>query len=412
MRSNYKTLGNYIKETNERNKELKDLVLLGVSIEKKFIPSIANTIGTNMSTYKIVKRNQFAYGPVTSRNSDKISIALLDSYDEILISQSYRSFKIIDENELMPEYLMMWFTRPEFDRYARFMSHGSTRETYDWNEMCNTRLPIPSIEKQSEIVRKHKILQEKISLNNTIIEKMEELAQTIYKQWFVDFDFPDEDGNLYKSSNGSMVFNKELNKEIPKKWKVSKLSSFCDITSSRRVFEAEYKAEGVPFYRGGEIVQKKQGIPIKNNIYISEERYEEIIKKTGKPNKGDILLTAVGSLGVSYLVSDEKFYFKDGNLIWFKNFNDPYNNSYIYDYFQSVDFKNMITEITIGSTQNAITIKSLSEQNIIEPPKDILKMYKKISITFSNYIQSHKDINIKTVDLIEVLLTRLPGLVK
>src|SRR6056297_528817 len=105
MRSNYKKLGPYIREVNERNTDLEVDLLLGVSIEKKFIPSIANTVGTDMSRYKIVRRNQFAYGPVTSRNGDKISIALLEDQEAALISQSYKAFEVIDHEELMPEYL-------------------------------------------------------------------------------------------------------------------------------------------------------------------------------------------------------------------------------------------------------------------------------------------------------------------
>ena len=128
----YQRLGNYIKEVNVRNRELKVTNLLGVSISKEFMPSIANTIGTDMSTYKIVERGQFAYGPVTSRNGDKVSIALLDAYDDAIISQAYTVFEVIDQELLLPEYLMMWFRRPEFDRYARFHSHGSAREIFDW----------------------------------------------------------------------------------------------------------------------------------------------------------------------------------------------------------------------------------------------------------------------------------------
>ena len=222
MRSNYKQLGNYIREVNIRNSSLKVELLLGVSIQKKFIPSIANTIGTDMSTYKIVKKNQFAYGPVTSRNGDKISIALLED-EQAIISQAYRSFEVKDKNELLPEYLMMWFKRPEFDRYARFMSHGSTREVFDWNEMCETKLPIPHIDKQREIVKEYNVLVNRINLNSQLIQKLEETAQTIYKQWFVDFEFPNENGKPYKSNGGEMVFNEELEKDIPKSWEYEKI---------------------------------------------------------------------------------------------------------------------------------------------------------------------------------------------
>jgi len=194
MKSNYKPLGKYIQPVIGRNNDLGDLPLMGLSIQKKFIPSIANTIGTDMSTYRIIEKNQFAYGPVTSRNGDKITIALFNDYEKALISQAYIPFEIKDFNELDPEYLMMWFRRPEFDRYARFKSHGSAREIFDWEEMCNTLLPIPTITKQREIVKEYNVIQNRITLNQQLIQKLEETAQAIYKQWFVEFEFPDENG--------------------------------------------------------------------------------------------------------------------------------------------------------------------------------------------------------------------------
>jgi type I restriction enzyme S subunit len=159
---------------------------MGLSIQKKFIPSIANTIGTDMSTYRIIERNQFAYGPVTSRNGDKITIALFNDYEKALISQAYTPFEVKDSSELDPEYLMMWFRRPEFDRYARFKSHGSAREIFDWDEMCNTLLPIPHIDKQREIVKEYNVIPNRIALNQQLIQKLEETAQAIYREWFVE----------------------------------------------------------------------------------------------------------------------------------------------------------------------------------------------------------------------------------
>lgn len=139
----YQRLGDYIREVDVRNKDLKVTTLLGVSISKEFMPSIANTIGTDMSSYKIVEQDQFAYGPVTSRNGEKVSIALYRGTEQAIISQAYSVFEIIDTRQLLPEYLMMWFRRPEFDRYARFKSHGSAREVFSWEEMCDVCLPIP-----------------------------------------------------------------------------------------------------------------------------------------------------------------------------------------------------------------------------------------------------------------------------
>ena len=178
-----------------------------------------------MSTYKLIKKNQFAYGPVTSRNGDKISIALLEKYDAAMVSRAYTVFEVIDESELLPKYLMMWFRRPEFDRYARFMSHGSAREIFSWTEMCETLLPIPSIEKQLEIVREYNTIQNRIALNNQFISNVEETAQAIYKQWFMNFEFPDENGKPYKSNGGKMVWCEELEKEIPVGWRLGTLEN-------------------------------------------------------------------------------------------------------------------------------------------------------------------------------------------
>ena len=185
-KAEYKRLGDYIREVNVRNRDLKVTNLLGVSISKEFMPSIANTIGTDMSAYKIVEKGQFAYGPVTSRNGDKVSIALLDEYDNAIISQAYTVFEVIDHKQLLPEYLMMWFRRPEFDRYARFHSHGSAREIFDWDELCDVMLPIPSITRQREIVSEYETLTNRIRLNNQMIQHLEATAQALYRKTFVD----------------------------------------------------------------------------------------------------------------------------------------------------------------------------------------------------------------------------------
>ena len=149
MKEDYQVLGNYIRLVEERNRDLSVTRLLGVSIEKKFIPSIANIVGTDLSGYKIVRTGQFAYGPVTSRNGDKTSIAYLDSND-CIISSSYTVFEVKDKAKLDPEYLMLWFSRPEFDRDARYKSHGSVREIFDWNELCMVELPLPAIESKEK----------------------------------------------------------------------------------------------------------------------------------------------------------------------------------------------------------------------------------------------------------------------
>ena len=171
MREGYDVLGKYISLVDERNRDLSVTNLLGVSIEKRFIPSIANIVGTDLSSYKIVRTGQFAYGPVTSRNGEKISIALLSGKD-CIISSSYTVFEIKDKNHLDAEYLMLWFSRPEFDRYARYRSHGSVREIFDWEEMCSVELPVPEISKQKEIVKAYRAITDRIELKRKINDNL------------------------------------------------------------------------------------------------------------------------------------------------------------------------------------------------------------------------------------------------
>ena len=190
MKSNYKQLGQFIRQVDVRNSEGKEENLLGVSVQKKFIPSIANTVGTDFKKYKVVKKGQFTYIPDTSRRGDKIGIALLEDYEEGLVSNVYTVFEIIDEKQLIPEYLMLWFSRPEFDRYARFKSHGSVREVMDWDEMCKVELPVPPYEKQKEIVDGYKAITERIALKQKINDNLEATAQAYFDSLFFDESEP------------------------------------------------------------------------------------------------------------------------------------------------------------------------------------------------------------------------------
>ena len=226
----YKRLGDYIREVNVRNRELKVTNLQGVSISKQFIPSIANTIGTDMSTYKVVNPGQFAYGPVTSRNGDKVSIALYKGVDDAIISQAYTVFEVVDKELMSSEYLMMWFQRPEFDRYARFHSHGSAREIFDWDELCGVYLPVPSIERQREIVEEYETLSRRIRLNEQMIEKLEATAQALYRKMFVD----------------------GIDKEnLPEGWIMGTIQDIADVKNGKSITPTE---GDIPVYGGNGIV--------------------------------------------------------------------------------------------------------------------------------------------------------------
>ena len=263
MKSNYKRLGDYIQLVDERNKDLKVKNLIGLTINKIFIPSVANIIGTDMSNYKIIRKNQFACSTMQVRRDKKMPLALYKNDEPAIISQAYPIFEIIDAKELLPEYLMMWFTRAEFDREACFHAVGGVRGSLEWDDFLDFKLPIPSIEKQQEMVNEYHTIQNRINLNNQLIAKLEETAQTIYKQWFVDFEFPTEshcekrgtsDEAIsvvgYKSSGGKMVWNEELEKEIPEGWKVDEFQKITDVTSGKRL-KSEYGNSNPVYGAGG-----------------------------------------------------------------------------------------------------------------------------------------------------------------
>ena len=147
----YRLLGDYVRELDNRNSDLACSNLLGVSIKKEFMDSKSDKSTLNLANYKLVEPRQFSYVTVTSRNGEKISIALNES-DTGLVSSTYVTFEVIDEEKLIPEYLLLWFKRKEFDRYARYHSWGSARETFDWGDMCKVELPVPPIEEQRKIV--------------------------------------------------------------------------------------------------------------------------------------------------------------------------------------------------------------------------------------------------------------------
>lgn len=256
MKERYRLLGDFIRQVDVRNTDGKEENLLGVSVQKMFIPSIANTVGTDFTKYKVVKRGQFTYIPDTSRRGDKIGIALLTDYDEGLVSNIYTVFEVKDENELLPEYLMLWFSRPEFDRYARFKSHGSVREIMDWDEMCKVELPVPSIDKQRSIVKAYQTITERIDLKRRINDNLvavgtASIQKNVGRGALI---------NLTEAEMDSLTF--------PEDFKIKTVSEFC----------AETKSGSTPsrtnneYWENGTISWVKSG-EVHNNITLQTEEY-------------------------------------------------------------------------------------------------------------------------------------------
>jgi len=388
MQRNYKPLGPYIRVVDSRNKEGIEDNLLGVSVSKSFMPSIANTVGTDFTKYKVVKRNQFTYIPDTSRRGDKIGIALLEDFDEALVSQAYTVFEITDKDKLDPEYLMMWFRRPEFDRYARYKSHGSVREIFDWDEMCDVQLPIPSIEKQREIVAEYNTVKSRIELNNQLIQKLEETAQAIYKQWFVEFEFPvtaeshpelvsGSQPLTYKSVGGKMIWNEELEKEIPEGWEVTILSSLIEVKYGK-----DYKhlnTGHIPLYGSGGIMG-----------YVDDVLY----------SKPSVLIPRKGSLN-NILYINEPFWSVD--TMFFSKLKKEYYGRYVYYCLTSIDFNSL----NVGSAVPSMTTQYLNGMTILKPTDNALKSFENLIDKIGRHILFRKKQINKLTDFQSVLLSKL-----
>lgn len=154
----YKPIGKYIQLVDNRNRELEVTNLLGINITKNFMPSVANVSGTDLSKYKIIKKGQFAYSAMQVGRDETIRIALYTEDEPAIISPAYQVIEVIDENELLPEYMMMWFQRPESDRYGWFISDSSVRASLDYERLCDIQIPIPDIEEQRKYVNLYKAL--------------------------------------------------------------------------------------------------------------------------------------------------------------------------------------------------------------------------------------------------------------
>lgn len=383
MKSKYKRLGQYIRQVDVRNTEGKEENLLGVSVQKKFIPSIANTVGTDFTKYKVVKKGQFTYIPDTSRRGDKIGIALLEDYEEGLVSNVYTVFEVIDEKQLIPQYLMLWFSRPEFDRFARFKSHGSVREVMDWDEMCNVELPVPTYEEQIRIVESYKTITDRIALKQQINDNLANTEQLILHQAI------------------------SKNQTIP--LSLNEIAEFIDGDRGKNypTFD-EFSASGFCLFLNASNVTSS-GFNFDSCMFVTEEK--DKIMRNGHLLLNDIVFTSRGTLG-NVALYDKNIKYKNVRInsgmliIRPKGINlSPY---FIYTLLKSNYMKSAIEQFRSGSAQPQLPIKDLQNitfdipesQNVLD---DLEHRFFKIEETISINKREIGDLN----ELASILLTRL-----
>ncbi|EID84380.1 Restriction endonuclease S subunit [Treponema sp. JC4] len=390
MKAEYRKLGEYIQPVDVRNSDLKVNHLLGVSVEKRFIESIANTIGTDFSKYKIVRKGQFTYIPDTSRRGDKIGIALLSDYEEGLVSNIYTVFEITDTSKLLPEYLMLWFSRPEFDRYARFKSHGSVREIFDWDEMCRVELPVPDIKEQQKIVNTYNAITKRIQIKQKINENLEKTAITILNEKIGQCVFTNSTENEIK----------ERRKSLPQKWGIIKISEFCSkmesgSTPSRT--EPTYWVKGtIPWVKSGEV---HNNITLETEENITEKGLKESSTKLLPKDTVLIAMYGVTAGEVGYLNIEAT----TNQAICAMICKNKIEAAYLY--YALIQNQEMISQMSNGGAQNNLSKAFIENMYLVVPDEDTFKKLS-LDVVIMNYILITKEIA-KLQELKQLVISRI-----
>lgn len=387
MKEGYKLLGEFIRQVDIRNTEGKEDNLLGVSVQKQFIPSIANTVGTDFTKYKVVKKGQFTYIPDTSRRGDKIGIALLQDYEEGLVSNVYTVFEVIDTEKLLPEYLMLWFSRPEFDRYARFKSHGSVREVMDWDEMCKVELPVPAIEEQRNIVKAYKAITDRIALKKQINDNLEATAQAVFQEKFA----------LYYGAD-----------ELPDGYSIVPLESLCTVKGGKRLpadCELLDTPTEHPYIRVRDVGNSRYVCLTDQFQYIDEETHSAISRYI--VNAGDIVISIVGTIGLLGKVhsSLDKANLTE-NCVKLADIHTV-TSDYLY---YTLCYKKQIKEIellTVGAVQAKLPMYNIQSMKILVPPIKIIEDFQKKMDVLNKQIEANTEEVQKLLDFQSVLLAKL-----
>ena len=368
-----KRLGDYIREVNVRNRDLKVTKPMGINIDKHFMPSVANVIGTDLSTYKLVSRMQFACNLMHVGRDEKIPMAMLTGDKPIIVSPAYFVFEVIESNVLLPEYLMMWFRRKEFDRNAWFYTDADVRGGMSKEALLDMRLPIPSITRQREIVAEYETLTNRIRLNNQMIQHLEATAQALYRKTFVD--------NIDKEN-------------LPEGWRMGTL-------------------EEVAYY----VDEKMSLANIDETSYIATENMlkdkKGIVISANKPEEGRGTKFAIDDV----LVSNIRPYFKK---IWRASFNgvssndvlcfrakNEFNTSMLYYTIEQDGFFDYVMAGSNGVKMPRGDKKWIMNYPVIIPSKNGVKEYEKATTCIHIQSVCRKQENEKLTELQSLLLAKM-----
>ena len=362
MKLNYK-LGELIRNIDVKNKDLHCNNLKGLSMTKEFRASTSNIVGTDLSKYKIVAYKQFACDFMSAIRVHKMPIAFNSEMEEILVSPAYAVFEVIDENIILPEYLMMWFRRSEFDRYADFRSDAAIRGGYGWNELCETEIKLPSLEEQRKKVQAYKTITDRIELKKKINDTLEAQAFAIYKE---------------------TISNRE---------KCAMLSDIAEITMGTSPEGESFNADGIGtvFYQG----RTDFGF-----------RFPTIRLYTTEPkrfaNKGDILMSVRAPVG-DINIAKEHCAIGRG-LAALK----PKNKCYSYLYYTMMELNFELKKFNDeGTVFGSITKDDLFALNVVAlSPNESISFEKKVSIIDDAILQNETEIQ-HLLEMSSILLSKI-----
>ena len=379
-------LGDYIRPVDVRNRDLKVERLLGLTIDKAFIPSVANTIGTDLSNYKVICENQFACSLMQVSRDGKMPVAMLKGEPGIM-SPAYPMFEVSKTDELLPEYLMMWFTRSEFDREASFYAVGGVRGSLEWDDFCDMKIPVPDIKEQRNIVAEYKTLQTRIETNKKLIATLEQTAQTLYRHTFVDNIDPNN---------------------LPEGWRMGTLGEVCEIKGGKRLpkgMELVDTPNNHPYIRVADMSDERFVSLSDEFQYVEDEVQKEI--KRYIVNAGDVIISIVGTIGNINIVDKT---LDNANLtencVKLVNLKGV-SSYYLYAVLKSPKGVDAITEGIVGGVQSKLPLYNIERIPLAIPDENVMDDFTNQTKTISDRIWLTIRENISLKKMQTLLLSKM-----
>lgn len=387
MKSNYDILGNHIRLIDTRNRESITDRVLGINIDKFFMPSVANVIGTDLSKYKLITKGKFACNPMHVGRDERLPVALYDEEEPAIVSPAYFMFEVIDNRILNEDYLMMWFRRLEFDRICWLHTDGSVRGGIAWDDICRLELPIPPIEKQLEIVNSYKAITERIALKQKINDNLEETAQSLFQEQFAAF------------------YNEN---ELPDGYSIATLDSLCSIKGGKRLpvgGELLDTPTVHPYIRVRDLGSNRYVCLTNQFQYIDEETHSAISRYI--VNTNDIVISIVGTIG---LIGKIHTSLNNANLtencVKLANIHTV-TPDYLY---YTLCYKKQIKEIellTVGAVQSKLPMYNIQSMKILVPPTEVIENFQHKFDIFNEQIEANTIEIQRLYELQSVLLAKL-----